>query len=53
MKSYLPKLSIENNYYIVCPACQLLFPTIKDFEYDKKKKTLKYHIFVNVIHLKN
>ena len=41
MKSYLPKLNIENNYYIVCPSCQLLFPTIKDFEYDKKKKDFK------------
>ena len=38
MKSYMPKLNIENNYYIVCPSCQLLFPDIKEINYDKGKK---------------
>ena len=38
MKSYMPQLKIENNYYIVCPSCQLLFPTIKKFEYNSKEK---------------
>ena len=38
MRSYLPKLNIENIYYIVCPTCQLLFPDIKEINYDKEKK---------------
>ena len=38
MKSYIPKINIENNYYIVCPSCQLLFPDIKEINYDKGKK---------------
>ena len=38
MKSYMPKINIENNYYIVCPSCQLLFPDIKEINYDKEKK---------------
>ena len=38
MTSYLPPIKVENNYYIVCPTCKILFPTIKKFEYDKKAK---------------
>ena len=38
MKSYIPKLKIENNFYIVCPTCKFLFPTIKKFDYDPKEK---------------
>lgn len=38
IKSYMPQLKIENNYYIVCPSCQLLFPTIKKFEYNSAEK---------------
>ena len=36
--SYIPPLKVENNYYIVCPTCKFLFPTINNFEYDKDKK---------------
>ena len=41
MRSYLPKLNIENTYYIVCPTCQLLFPDIKEINYDKEKKDFR------------
>ena len=36
--SYIPPLKVENNYYIVCPTCKFLFPTINNFEYNKDKK---------------
>ena len=36
--SYNPELKIENNFYIVCPSCKLLFPSIKKYEYDSDKK---------------
>lgn len=38
MTSYMPTITKENNYYIVCPTCQLLFPNITNINYDKDKK---------------
>ena len=38
MKSYMPPLKVENNYYIVCPTCKFLFPSIKKFSYDSEEK---------------
>ena len=41
IKSYMPTFAKENNYYIVCPTCQLLFPNITNIDYDKEKKDFR------------
>ena len=41
IKAYMPTFAKENNYYIVCPTCQLLFPNITNIDYDKEKKDFR------------
>ena len=36
-KSHIPENKNED-FYIVCPDCQMLFPTIKEFKYDSNAK---------------
>ena len=52
MTSYLPPIKVENNYYIVCPTCKILFPTIKNSNMIKKQKISKFLIVVIVILLR-
>ena len=35
---YISSVNNQNNFYIVCPKCKLLFPEINDFSYDNDKK---------------